>query len=89
MFDLGPEKIMMVLAAVCIFLGPKEIPTVARKIGVVTRQLRTWQDTLRAEVNSVLVLNPDQPPESIEEPSMDEPPAIPTEPVPELGDSFL
>jgi Sec-independent protein translocase protein TatA len=84
MFDLGPEKIMMVLAAVCIFLGPKEIPTVARKIGVVTRQLRTWQDTLRAEVNSVLVLDP-APPAA----AMDEPPAAPTEPVPELGDSFL
>jgi Sec-independent protein translocase protein TatA len=84
MFDLGPEKIMMVLAAVCIFLGPKEIPTVAHKIGVVTRQLRTWQDTLRAEVNSVLVMHPDQPAEPIAEQA-----DTPTEPVPELGDSFM
>ena len=54
MFDLGPEKIMTILVAVCIFLGPKEIPAAARRIGAVTRQLRSWQDTLRAEVSSAL-----------------------------------
>jgi Sec-independent protein translocase protein TatA len=84
MFDLGPEKIMMVLAAVCIFVGPKEIPMVARKIGELTRQLRTWQDALRTEVNSVLALNAEPRAEPI-----DEQPAVPTEPVPELGDSFM
>jgi Sec-independent protein translocase protein TatA len=92
MFDLGPEKIMMILAAVCIFLGPKELPVAARKIGAATRQLRSWQDTLRTEVSSVLAIDP--------EPSSRDEPAAGTEPesasavgvhtpVPELGDSFI
>ena len=91
MFDLGPEKIMMILAAVCIFLGPKELPVAARKIGAATRQLRSWQDALRAEVSSVLAIDP--------EPSTRTEPAVGPahdaayvevhQPVPELGDSFL
>ena len=84
MFDLGPEKIMTILVAVCIFLGPKEIPAAARRIGAVTRQLRSWQDTLRAEVSSALSID-------------DEPSAIPArttrapadESDPSAGDSFV
>jgi len=91
MFDVGPEKIMMILAAVCIFLGPKELPVAARKIGAATRQLRSWQDTLRAEVNSVLAIDP-EPSTGTEQTAGTEPYGSHVEmhqPVPELGDSFL
>lgn len=84
MFDLGPEKIMVILAAVCIFVGPKEIPAAARKIGAVIRQLRSWQDTLRAEVRSVLAIDaePSAPPKFA-------PPPVAPAPDPEAGESFI
>jgi sec-independent protein translocase protein TatB len=54
MFDIGPEKVLVILVVVFIFLGPKELPAAARKIGELFRQLRSLQDTLRTEVNSAL-----------------------------------
>ena len=89
MFDVGPEKILVILAAVCLFVGPKEIPAAARKIGAVMRQLRSWQDTLRAEVSSALAID--------HEPSAPPTYAAPTfatsrvtpPPHPESGDSFI
>jgi Sec-independent protein translocase protein TatA len=84
MFDLGPEKIMVILAAVCLFVGPKEIPAAARKIGAVMRQLRSWQDTLRAEVSSVLALDPEP-----SAPPTFAPPRVAEAPEPESGDSFI
>jgi len=85
MFDLGPEKILMILAVACMFLGPTELPKAARKIGAVRGQLRSWQDALRAEVGSALAFDAD--------PSLDAERTVPAtvvapEPVPERGDSF-
>jgi len=56
-FDLGPDKILMVLAVACICLGPKELPAAARRIGQIVRQVRSWQDQLRAELESVVHLD--------------------------------
>ena len=56
MFELGPEKIMVILAVVFIFLGPKELPAAARKISAGIRKLRSLQDDLRAELGTVLEL---------------------------------
>jgi Sec-independent protein translocase protein TatA len=56
MFEIGPEKIMVILAVVFIFLGPKELPGAVRKISVAMRKLRSLQDDLRAELGSVLEL---------------------------------
>ncbi|MGO9874748.1 MAG: twin-arginine translocase TatA/TatE family subunit [Acidimicrobiia bacterium] len=92
MFDLGPEKIMMILAAVCIFLGPKELPMAARKIGAATRQLRSFQDTLRAEVSSALSLDTEPSTPSTDADDQAPPTAAPVvihEPIPEVGDSFI
>lgn len=52
--DIGPEKLLLILVVVFIFLGPKELPTAARAIGAGMRHLRSLQDSLRAEVGSVL-----------------------------------
>ena len=59
MFELGPEKILIILAAVFIFLGPKELPAAARTIGALTRQLRSWQDSLQTQVDSALTVETD------------------------------
>src|ERR1700730_15055041 len=56
MFEIGPEKILVILAVVFIFLGPKELPAAARKISAGMRKLRSLQDDLRAELGSVLEL---------------------------------
>jgi Sec-independent protein translocase protein TatA len=54
MFDIGPEKLLFIFAAVLLFLGPKEIPAAARTLGKFRQQLRSVQDTLRTELSSVL-----------------------------------
>ena len=54
MFDIGPEKLMFIFAAVLLFLGPKEIPAAARTLGKFRQQLRSVQDTIRTELSSVL-----------------------------------
>ena len=89
MSDVGPERIIVILAAVCLFVGPKEIPAASRQIGAVMRQLRSWQDALRAEVSSALAIDP--------EPATAPTYARPTfassrvapPPDPESGDSFI
>ena len=54
MFELGPDKLVFILLAVLIFLGPKELPAIVRTIGKWRRQVRSFQDTLRTEIGSVL-----------------------------------
>ena len=56
MFEIGPEKIMVILAVVLIFLSPKELPGAARKISAGKRKVRSLQEDLRAELGSVLEL---------------------------------
>ena len=60
MFDIGPEKLLVLFAVVVVFLGPKEIPGVARTIGSWLRHLRSLQDTLRTELGSALALSTDR-----------------------------
>ena len=54
MFELGPDKLVIIVVAVLIFLGPKEIPAVVRTIRKWQRQVQSFRDTLRAEIGSVL-----------------------------------
>jgi Tat protein translocase TatB subunit len=54
MFDIGPDKLFVILVAAFIFLGPKELPAAARKIGELMHQLRSLQDTLRTEAGSAI-----------------------------------
>jgi sec-independent protein translocase protein TatB len=61
MFDLGPDKLVLIFAAVLIFLGPKEIPAAVRQIGKWRRQLRSFQDTIRSEITSMIELPRDKP----------------------------
>jgi Sec-independent protein translocase protein TatA len=54
MFDLGPDKILVILVALFIFLGPKELPAAARTIGEGMRKLRALQDTVRSELGAAI-----------------------------------
>ncbi len=40
MFDIGPEKLIFILIAMLIFLGPKRIPEAARSLGRSIREFR-------------------------------------------------
>ena len=54
MFDIGPEKILVVLVIALVFLGPERLPDMARQIGSAYRQLRGVQDTIHTEIRSAL-----------------------------------
>ena len=65
MFELGPEKIMIVVAVAVMLLGPKELPMIARTLGSALRQVRAFQDTIRSELDAVLNTEADQSPSAI------------------------
>jgi sec-independent protein translocase protein TatB len=50
MFDIGPEKIILILLVALIVLGPDQLPDTARKIGNVLSQLRRMSEGVQAEV---------------------------------------
>jgi Sec-independent protein translocase protein TatA len=54
MFDLGPDKLVIIAVVVMIFLGPKEIPAVVRTIRKWQRQVQSFRDTIKHEIGSVL-----------------------------------
>ena len=56
MFELGPDKLVIIVVAVLIFLGPKEIPAVVRTVRKWQRHVQSFRDTLKNELGSVLEL---------------------------------
>jgi Sec-independent protein translocase protein TatA len=56
MFELGPDKLVIIVVAVLIFLGPKEIPAVIRTIRKWQRQVQSFRDTIKNELGSVIEL---------------------------------
>jgi sec-independent protein translocase protein TatA len=54
MFELGPEKILVVLVLALVIFGPKQLPEIARNIGKATRTLRGVQDEVRQHVTETL-----------------------------------
>jgi Tat protein translocase TatB subunit len=54
MFDLGPEKIMVVLVLALVIFGPKQLPEIARNVGKAVRTLRGVQDDLRQQITSTI-----------------------------------
>jgi len=54
MFDLGPEKLLFVLAIAFVVLGPEQLPDIARKLGAGMRYWHSFQDELRSHAHSVL-----------------------------------
>ena len=51
-FNVGPEKILLVLLIALIVLGPHELPNAARKMGNVVRELRRMSAGFEHELRS-------------------------------------
>jgi sec-independent protein translocase protein TatA len=71
--NLGPAEILVVLVVALIVFGPKRLPEVGRQVGAAMRELRRMQDSVKAELDTVI--NPDVAPEAIadSEPALEEP----------------
>jgi sec-independent protein translocase protein TatA len=54
MFDIGPEKLLMILAVALVFLGPKKLPDMARSIGKGLREFRNASAGIREEISAQL-----------------------------------
>jgi Sec-independent protein translocase protein TatA len=80
MFDLGPEKLVIVLAVAFIMLGPRELPGAARRLGALMHQLRSLQDRVRSELHTALDTREVSPDTASNE---QEPDPIPTVALPE------
>lgn len=50
MFDIGPEKLLLVLVIALIFLGPQKLPEVARSLGRGLREIRQAGRAAREEL---------------------------------------
>lgn len=58
MFNLSPIKIMVIVAAVLVLLGPDKLPEVAHKLGSSWRAVKRLQERVEAEVREAI---PDLP----------------------------
>jgi len=50
MFGLGVGEITVILLIALIFIGPKRLPEVGKKVGALYRQLRDAADTVRSTI---------------------------------------
>jgi Tat protein translocase TatB subunit len=50
MFDIGPEKLLLVLVIALIFLGPQKLPEIARSLGKGLREIRNAGQAARSEL---------------------------------------
>jgi Sec-independent protein translocase protein TatA len=53
-FNLGPEKIILLFVLALIVLGPSKLPDAARTLGRAVAELRRISGTLQSEVREVL-----------------------------------
>ena len=74
--NLGPAEILVILFVALVVFGPKRLPDVARQVGAAMRELRRMQDSVKAELDTVI--NPDVAPTAVVDPSApsEEPPAL-------------
>ena len=50
MFDIGPEKLVLLLALALVILGPKKLPEIGRKIGQGLSEFRRASSDVRREM---------------------------------------
>jgi Tat protein translocase TatB subunit len=86
--NIGPLEILVILVVALVVFGPKRLPEVGRQVGSAMRELRRMQDTVRAELDTVI--HPDMTPnESVSTkraPRELEEPDHTTLPPPDIGD---
>ena len=54
MFDLSPEKVLLVLVIALVVLGPNRLPQAARTLGRFVANLRQMSTTVQSEVRDAL-----------------------------------
>ena len=89
MFDLGPDKIMLVVLAAFVFLGPKEGQLAARKISQGLRQLRSLREGVQSQITDALNVDPAAARPSPPPPDAPTPPIAETVPEPNDARSFF
>jgi sec-independent protein translocase protein TatA len=52
--NVGPAEILVILVVALIVFGPKRLPEVGRQVGAAMREVRRMQNTVRAELDTVL-----------------------------------
>lgn len=52
--NVGPAEILVILVVALIVFGPKRLPEVGRQVGAAMREMRRMQNTVRAELDTVL-----------------------------------
>jgi Tat protein translocase TatB subunit len=68
--NLGIPEIFVILLVALIVFGPHRLPEVARQVGAAVRQLRQMQESVKAELDTVL--HPDLNPEPTPTPPVEE-----------------
>lgn len=54
MFNLGPDKMIIIFVLALVLLGPEELPGAARRLGEFMRVVRSYSDGFRHEMNSMV-----------------------------------
>ena len=84
--NLGPAEILVVLIVALVVFGPKRLPEVGRQVGAAMRELRKMQESVKAEIDTVI--HPDLSPHVDSHPAVEEQdhsalPAPSAEPLPD------
>ncbi len=73
MFDIGPEKLLILLGLALVILGPKKLPEMAKSMGKGFRDFRKAQSDVREEIMGHLSeANGSEPAPEMETKSRDE-----------------
>ena len=51
MFDIGPEKLLLLLALALVIFGPKKLPEMARSVGKGLREFRQASSEMREQIS--------------------------------------
>ena len=61
MFDVGPEKILLVAVIALVFLGPEKLPGLFRQIGRGLAEIRNASSAVQAEMTGAMIDDKDEP----------------------------
>ncbi len=53
-FGIGPLELVVIIILALIFLGPEELPTIARKLGTLMRELQSLSEEFQEQVKKEL-----------------------------------
>jgi sec-independent protein translocase protein TatB len=67
--SLGPGEVLIVLVVALIVLGPDKLPQAARNIAKAYREVRTFSNSVRSQVEDALELDDSRPPRRPDGPS--------------------